>query len=111
MYCNHCGVQLPGDARFCPNCQAAMPMAVAPSRLAKQLTLLASLWFAMGALRLLATFGVFMVGTIVLPMIIAHAREPIPFPVHILLGWIGAFVGFTAVLTLLAGWGLYKREP
>src|SRR6266496_5702586 len=111
MYCNHCGVQLPGDARFCPNCQAAMPGVVRPSRVAKQLTLLSSLWFAMGALRLLATFAVFVVGAVMLPMIAQHAREPIPFPVHTLLACVGALVGITALLSLAAGWGLYKREP
>ena len=112
MYCNHCGVQLPGDARFCPNCQAQMmPVAARPARVANQLTLLSSLWFAMGALRLLATLAVFMIGSVMLPMIIAHAREPIPFPIHILMAWIGVFVGFTALLTFVAGWGLYKREP
>ena len=110
MYCNHCGVQIPRDARFCPNCQAEMKGVVQPSRVAKQLTLLSSLWFAMGALRLLAAFGIFIFGTVMLPMIIAHAREPIPFPIHLLMGWIGVFVGVTAVLTLAVGWGLYKRE-
>ena len=82
MYCNHCGVQLPGDARFCPNCQAANAGEARPARVARQVSLLAALWFAMAALRLLAAIGVFVVGTVMLPMIIAHAREPIPFPIH-----------------------------
>ena len=112
MYCNHCGVQLPGDAGFCPNCQAQMrTVEVRRARVASQLTLLTSLWFALGALRLLAALGVFVVGTVMLPMIIAHAREPIPFPVHMMVAWFGVFVGITALLTFVAAWGLYKREP
>jgi hypothetical protein len=112
MYCNHCGVQIPADARFCPNCQAANVAVARPAaRVANQLTLLSSLWFAMGALRLLAAIGVFIMGSVMLPMILAHAREPMPFPMHALMAGIGVFVGLTALLTFVTGWGLYKREP
>ena len=111
MYCNRCGVQIPEGVRFCPNCQTENVGVARPARVAKQLTLLSSLWFAMGALRLLAAFGVITIGTVMAPIIAQHAREPIPFPLHIIFGWIAVFVGITALLTFVAGWGLYKREP
>jgi hypothetical protein len=65
----------------------------------------------MAALRLLAALGVVMVGSVVLPMVLEHAREPIPIPIHALMACIGVFIGITALLSFLAGWGLYKREP
>ena len=115
MYCNHCGVQVAGEARFCPNCSAelkgvAVGVAAAPHKVARHLTVLSALWFAMGALRLVGMVALFMIGTVMLPMIIAHAREPIPFPMHMMFAWIGVLMGVGALLSFVAGWGLYKRE-
>lgn len=106
MYCNHCGTALPAGVQACPNCRQPVPMPQR-SRVERHLTVLAVLWFAMGALRLLAAIGLFIASEVVGAMIRA---EPIPaFVPHILSG-VGVLLLVVALVSLVVGWGLYKRE-
>ncbi|HEU5402639.1 MAG TPA: zinc ribbon domain-containing protein [Terriglobales bacterium] len=112
MFCNHCGSVLPAGAAFCPSCQAQA--ALIPERKPKvqsHLTLLTALWFAMGAIRLIAALAVFGVASFLLPAISQQQREPIPFFVPTLLTCVGALVALIALLSLAVGWGLHQRAP
>jgi hypothetical protein len=112
MYCNHCGSVLPPNAASCPNCQAqTIPVVGRAAKITNHLTLLTALWFAMGALRLLAAIAVFGVGSVLLPLIAQHSREPIPLPIPMLLTAVGVCVAVIATLSLAVGWGLYQRAP
>src|SRR5512146_353027 len=112
MFCNHCGSVLPAGAAVCPNCKSqAMVVAARKPKVQSQLTLLTALWFAMGALRLLAALAIFGMASFILPLIARQEREPIPLPVPMLLTGIGVLVGLIAVLSLAVGWGLYQRAP
>lgn len=110
MFCNYCGAVLPAGAAFCPSCQVKVVVAAeGKPKVQSQLTLLTALWFAMGALRLLAALVVFGIASILLPLIARQEREPIPLPVPALMTGIGVLVGLVAVLSLAVGWGLYQR--
>jgi hypothetical protein len=88
-----------------------MVVAARKPKVQSQLTLLTALWFAMGALRLLAALAVFGMASFILPLIARQEREPIPLPVPMLLTGIGILVAMIAVLSLAVGWGLYQRAP
>jgi len=112
MFCNYCGSVLPAGAAFCPNCQAqAVGVAERKPKVQSHLTLLTALWFAMGALRLLAALAVFGMASFIVPLIARQEREPIPLPVPMLLTGVGVLVALVAVLSLAVGWGLYQRAP
>ncbi len=110
MFCNHCGSVLPAGAAFCPSCQA-VAVAERKPKVQSHLTLLTALWFAMGALRLLAALVVFGIASIILPMIARQQPQPIPLFVPTLMTGLGTLVALVAVLSLAVGWGLYQRAP
>ncbi len=110
MFCNYCGSALPAGAAVCPNCKAqAVVVTQRKPKVQSQLTLLTALWFAMGAMRLLAALVIFGIGSFMLPLIARQEREPIPLPVPMLLTGVGILVAAVAVLSLAVGWGLYQR--
>lgn len=112
MYCNHCGSVLPPNVAFCPNCQAQrIALVERTPKVRNHLTLVTALWFAIGALRLLAAVAVFGFAAVLLPLIARQEREPIPLPVPMLMTGVGVLIAVTAVLSLAVGWGLYQRAP
>ncbi len=107
MYCNQCGVQLPQGSLVCPNCRHAAPP-TQPSRVERNLSLLAALWFAMGALRLLAAIAVCLIAAVFGTVI--H-RAQVPFPVHVIIIVAAVFISIIAIASLAVGWGLQQRAP
>lgn len=112
MYCERCGAQIPGEARFCPGCGRSFEAVSArPSegRVNRHVRLLAVLWLALGALRLVAAAAVYMVGQFIL------VRVPVPLMPERLIGGIMAFAAslflFSAILAFVAGWGLLEYQP
>ena len=111
MFCDRCGAQMYDNQNFCPNCGKGVrnvPLMPAQSRLAGHIRLLAILWIAMSAFRLLSGF--------VLLLIFGRGMQGMfppdfPFFLHGLLTGIAlAFLG-VAVLGFIAAWGLLERQP
>jgi hypothetical protein len=110
MFCVQCGTAIEAAQRFCPGCgKPAGPVApvVARSRLAVHLRLLAFLWFALSAVRLipglilLSIFG--SVESILPPDVPAFV-----YPIIRMVAWL--FIG-SAGIGLIAGWALLQRMP
>ncbi|MBI1749784.1 MAG: zinc ribbon domain-containing protein [Acidobacteria bacterium] len=111
MYCEHCGAQIPADARFCAGCGRSFQPGVArPSegRVNRHLRLVGVLWLALGGLRLAGAAAVYLVGKLFLVHI------PIPFMPERFLGGVMTFVAsfllLKAILAFVAGWGLLEHE-
>lgn len=110
MFCDRCGAKLQENQNFCPNCgksARAVPLMPVQSRLAGHVRLLAILWIAMSAFRLLSGFvliSLFRPGMGVLP-------PEVPFFVHGILNGVGAGFIVTAVLGFITAWGLLERQP
>ena len=112
MYCERCGAQIPGEARFCPGCGRSFEAVSArPSegRVNRHVRLLAVLWLALGALRLVAAAAIYIVGQFVL------VRVPVPLMPERLIGGIMGFAAslflFSAILAFVAGWALLEYQP
>jgi len=110
MFCVRCGVALQPGQGFCPACgkpTVNLPLMPAQSRLAGHMRLLAILWFAISAFRLLP--GIFLSAMFGLSVEFLPADVPLFVPV--LLKTIGyLFIG-TGAVGLIAGWGLLDRQP
>src|SRR5262249_26360644 len=113
MYCNHCGSQLAPGQTFCPSCGkplAASSLAAPAGRVNSHIRILAILWIAISALRLLGALAVIVVGNTVL----AHWRGPGPGPpefVPMILSIVGVFLFISAAAGFASGWGLLQRAP
>ncbi|MBI1737795.1 MAG: zinc ribbon domain-containing protein [Acidobacteria bacterium] len=114
MYCERCGAQIQAEARFCSGCGRSFePLPVLPrpseGRVNRHVRLLAVLWMAMGALRLVAAASMYVLGHFVL------VRIPIPLMPERFLGGLMAVVAsfflFKAILAFVAGWGLLEVQP
>jgi hypothetical protein len=112
MYCERCGAQIQAEARFCSGCGRSFePVLLRPSegRVNRHVRLLAVLWMAMGALRLVAAAGVYVLGNFI------FVRLPIPFMPERFLGGlmtvVASFFLFKAILAFVAGWGLLEVQP
>lgn len=110
MFCDRCGAQLAPGQNFCPNCgksMSAVPLMPLKSRLAGHRRLLAILWLAMSAFRLLP--GLFLV------VVFGHAVNFLPPDapgfVHPLLQGVGLMLLITAVIGIVLAWGLLERQP
>jgi hypothetical protein len=110
MFCVRCGAALQPGQSFCPGCgkpTASLPLMPVQSRLAGHMRLLAILWFAISAFRLIP--GIFLAAMFGLSVEFLPADVPLFVPV--LLKTIGyLFIG-TAAVGLIAGWGLLDRQP
>lgn len=110
MFCDRCGAQVPGQARFCQSCgkafggAAAMPVGIAGGRVARHVRLLGILWLILSGFRLLSGF--------VLMGVFGSRRyiPGMPFFVHGIVSGIGFTFIAGAILGLAAGWGLLQRE-
>ncbi len=112
MYCERCGAQIQQGARFCAGCGRSFEAVSArPSdgRVNRHVRLLAVLWLAMGALRLVAAAAIYAVGHII------FIRIPMPMMPERFLGGmmtlVASFFLFKAILAFVAGWGLLEYQP
>src|SRR5438067_9815292 len=109
MFCDRCGTKLAEGQRFCPSCgkpAGAVPLMPVQGRIAGHVRLLGILWLASAAVHLIP--GLFLL-TFFRPGGILPPEAP-PF-VNGLLHMVGIFLLGTAVLGLMAGWGLLERQP
>ncbi len=109
MFCDRCGTRLHEAARFCPSCGKTLgtvPLMPVHNRTAGHVRLLGILWLALSAFRLIP--GLFLVA-----MFRRHGFLPpeVPHFVHGLLQSIGGIFLGSAVIGIMAGWGLLERQP
>jgi hypothetical protein len=110
MYCIGCGTLLGPEVSFCPACGkrgGSAPLMPVRSRLAGHMRLLAILWFAISAFRLLpGIFLLTMFGSdfrFLPPEVPAFVNGILQIVAYLYIG--GAAVG------IIAGWGLLDRQP
>ncbi|MBV9295872.1 MAG: zinc ribbon domain-containing protein [Acidobacteriaceae bacterium] len=110
MFCDRCGAQLAPGQNFCPNCGKSMstvPLMPQKSRLAGHMRLLAILWLALSAFRLLP--GIFLI------VFFGHARDflppDVPGFVPSMLQGIGMMLLIGAGIGIAIAWGLLERQP
>jgi hypothetical protein len=110
-FCNKCGKQVASDVTTpppAPSPQAAsVPLPVAQNRIEKHTRILGILWLVVSIFRLVPAFGLWFGSGIAMHFV------PFPFRAFILpvAGFIGALLFATAVLGMLAGWGLLNYRP
>src|ERR1044071_1008576 len=110
MFCDRCGTKLSETQTFCPSCGKGVgttPLVPARGRIAGHVRLLGILWLASAAVHLIP--GLFL-------LMFFHPNGGILPPdapqfVNGLLRMVGIFLLGSAVLGLLAGWGLLERQP
>jgi hypothetical protein len=113
MFCDSCGNRVEATQRFCPNCGKAIGAVAAPppslvrqGRVSSHVRLLAILWLASAVIHLIP--GFFMVTFLRHGMILP---PDVPVFVNGLMHFIGLALLGSAVLSLMAGWGLLERQP
>jgi hypothetical protein len=116
MFCDRCGAPLQPNQRFCGQCGrdfSGTPASLAPSRVREHIRFIAILWLALSVLNVIAGFVLLVVSTMLFPHLHemgAPPQVPTDF-LTTLLGVIAVAVLAKAAAGLLAGWGLYQREP
>jgi len=110
MYCVRCGASLQQGQSFCSGCGSAVSSfqpAVQParSRLAGHMRLLAILWFAHSAFRMLP--GIAMI-TLFGSGFMPPGMPEFVIPIVQTVGFV--FIGFAAI-GVIVGWGLLERQP
>lgn len=111
MFCDRCGTKIHEQAAFCPSCgkpTQVVPLMPVQGRIAGHIRLLGILWLALSAFRMLPglfLFSMFRHGGI------SFLPPDVPFFVHGILRLAGAFLLFTGVAGIIAGWGLLERQP
>ena len=116
MFCNQCGTELQPDYKLCPRCgqpmgQPARPFKTSnPGRLERHLRTLGILWIVAGALFLIPSIVMLVVGSVVHIAIpgseeIARALGPL------VLYLIGGSLLVVAAGGICVGWGLMQRQP
>ena len=108
MFCDRCGARLSEAQSFCPSCgkpAGTIPLMPVKGRIAGHVRLLGILWLASAALHLIPGFVLWML----FPGFMFPPDVP-PF-VPQLLHFLGIAFLVSAVLNLLAGWGLLDRQP
>lgn len=111
MFCDRCGTQLEASQRFCPSCgKAAGPSPPVPparqGRVASHVRLLGILWLASAVIHVIP--GLFLMTFFRHGMILPPDAPPF---VNSLMHVIGLVFLGSAVLSLMAGWGLLERQP
>ena len=113
MYCVRCGMALQPGQSFCSGCgspitppqPSPMPLMPAQGKLAGHIRLLAILWFALSAFRMIPGLGIIaMFGAGFMP----PGMPSFVIPIAQTIGYV--LTGFAAV-GLIAGWGLLERQP
>lgn len=110
MFCDRCGTRLQDTQNFCPNCGKPIrnvPLMPVQSRIAGHVRMLAILWIAMSAFRLLS--GFFML------LFFGHMGgmfpPDVPLFVHGILTAVGLAFVASAILGFITAWGLLERQP
>lgn len=110
MYCVQCGTVLQPGQSFCAGCgrpTGNVPLMPVKGRLAGHMRLLAILWFAVSAFR--------MIPAIALVTMFGPESRLLPPEVPVFVTGILQTIGFVfiggAALGLIAGWGLLERQP
>lgn len=105
-FCNKCGKQVAAEVTMpppAPSPQATnAPLPMAQNRIEKHTRILAILWLVVSIFRLIPAFALWFGSGMAMHFV------PFPFRAFILpvAGFIGALLFATAVLGILAGWGL-----
>jgi len=115
VFCNHCGATMQAVAGFCASCgkpvTASAPAGAPPApsgRLAKHLNILAVLWIAASALRLLESSGLFFAGRFLGRAGAEWGLEPMRW-VSGFFPMLGAFTFLAAAAGIVCGWALLQR--
>ena len=111
VFCDRCGTRLHETSRFCPSCGKTLgtiPLMPVRSRIAGHVRLLGIFWLALSAFRLIP-------GLLLMAMF-RHGNfdflpAEVPFFVHGILKAVGALILGSAVIGIIAGWGLLERQP
>lgn len=125
MFCDNCGASVIPGQNFCSKCGKQLVAVVNPpapeppsaprgvplppvqSRIERHTKILAILWIAISIYGLVPAFGLFFGSGV--------AMHFVPFPMRTFLmpivGVVGIFLMASAVLGLLAGWGLLNYRP
>ncbi|MBV8572882.1 MAG: zinc ribbon domain-containing protein [Acidobacteriaceae bacterium] len=110
MFCDRCGTKLQDAQNFCPNCGKPVrdvPLMPVQSRIAGHVRLLAILWIAISAFRLLS-------GVVLLSLFqprLGVLPPEVPFFVHGILHGVGLAYLATAILGFITAWGLLEKQP
>ena len=111
MFCDRCGAKLREEQRFCDACGKPVgniPLMPQQNRIAGHIRLLAILWIAVSAWRLIP--GMFL-GAFFrhdMPWFRFNEFPPFFFP---LMHAVSVILLGTGVLGIVAGWGLLERRP
>ena len=110
MFCDRCGTNLAAGVQFCPSCGKSFGYAPVPAtgRIAGHIRTLGILWLALSAFRLIPGF--------ILLAMFRHGNfmflpPEAPFFLTGLIRVAGSVLLGSAVLGLMAGWGLLERAP
>jgi hypothetical protein len=112
MFCDRCGAQVEGPARFCPACGRNLAPApieappVAGGRVVRHLRTLGILWLVYSGLHLLQALVMTSFATYDWWFF-----DRMPFFVPGLIRAVGGFYMVVSLVGLLAGWGLLERRP
>ena len=112
MFCDRCGREVQTGSRFCGSCGrplGVVAIAQGEGRLSRHLRLLAILWLALSAFRLLAAGACFFVARILLPSI--GIGGPFAHFLPTLLSYVSGFLFVKAFAGFAAAWGLLERQP
>ena len=104
MFCSHCGEKLQAGQSSCPSCGKPVVMVTMPTlenRLARHLRLLAVLWIALSAIRLLGAGACLIVANFLFP------RNEFLWAI---LSLAAGCLLVIAVAGFAASWGLLNRE-
>jgi hypothetical protein len=110
MFCDRCGTALSENEAFCPACgKAAGPIPLMPGRgrISGHVRLLGILWLAFSAIHLIP-------GLLLLVMFGANGLPSIsgmPFFVAGIIRLVALFLLASAVIGIMAGWGLLEHQP
>lgn len=120
MFCERCGYKLVEGQRFCSSCGKPVGISLVPlerqGKVQRNIQALAILWLVAGVLNLVIGFGLFTVGRIVFPNILANTAlhadgfNTVAPLLRTLMVFAGGFTIVKALLGLAAGSGLLQRQ-
>lgn len=111
MFCDRCGTRLSDGQQFCPSCGKAagtVPLMPPQNRIAGHIRLLGILWLAVSAFRFIP--GLFVLAFMRHGFINFLPPEVPLFVINLIRGAGMLFLG-SAVVGIIAGWGLLERQP
>jgi len=109
MFCDRCGTQVADTYGFCPACGRTLgrvPLMPAKGRIAGHVRLLAILWLAISAVRLLPGTLLLLLFSRSFAFVLPHVPDFVPG----LLRAFGVLLLLEGALGLAAGWGLLQRR-